>query len=80
MRKKKDKEYWQDREPNMPGTLPKDGLVSTQILSYYLNIEERTVKGFIIQNGIPVAKIGGKWLIRLENVPFEKLETNEKVQ
>ena len=64
----------------MPRTIAIPGIISTQALALYCEVEERAVKRYIKQKKIPVAIIGKKWLIRVADIPFEELEPSEEGQ
>ncbi len=59
------------RKEEIIGCLPKEGWISAEQLSLYLNVDKKTLKRHIEKLGIPKIVIAGKWLISIAD--FERV-------
>ncbi len=61
-----------EKKEEIIGCLPKDGWISAEQLSLYLDVDKKTLKKHIEKLGISRVVIAGKWLISIAD--FERVK------
>ncbi|GEM_PF-3047323 len=56
------------KKPNVVATLPKNSLVSVEVLAYYLNCNVESLKKWIQRNEVKYRVVNGKWLVDVDSI------------
>jgi hypothetical protein len=55
-------------KPNVVATLPKNSLISVEVLAFYLNCNTDSLKRWIQKSGVKYRSVNGKWLIDVDTL------------